>query len=194
MARIGKMDDVADVCLMFHTEKVIDKALKCERLPKVRHNPIENLLPEEVKDRYRFEPQTIYEICNLVRAKLVRKTRRSVALPVLWQVLIALRYLATGSPYSVIADTFKVSKPTVCRCVWAFCSAVTSLSRKFIKMPQTKRAKLNIKRAFYKLGGIPNVTGCVDGSLIKIMRPTDNPHEFICRKGYPALNIQVRST
>ena len=186
------MADPADIILLLHNEKVIDKAIKRERLPKKRENPLQNLLPEEVKDRYRFYPETIKFICKIVRSKLRHQTKRSVALPVLWQVLIALRYLATGSPYAVIADTFKVSKTTVCRCVWAVTSCLASKSKKYIRMPQSKKTRLDIKRAFYKIGGIPNVTGCVDGCLIRVMRPTENPHEFICRKGWPAINIQVR--
>ena len=79
--------EVADVALMMLTEKRIDKAMKRERVLVDRSNPLEDLLPGQVKDRYRFFPETIYEICRLLNTQLQRKTKRSAALPVLWQVL-----------------------------------------------------------------------------------------------------------
>ena len=185
------MADIGDVVLLMQTEKALDKALKRERLIKDRSNPLEKLLPDQVKARYRFYPETIYEICKIVRPAVVRKTKRSSALPVLWQVLLALRFFATGSYYLVLGDTMHVSKSSVCRCVYNIAKVLVDIRRKVIKFPNTQ-TRLQIKRAFYALGGIPNVTGCVDGCLIEILRPKNNTREFISRKGWPAINIQVR--
>ena len=110
----------------------------------------------------------------------------------LWQVLIALRYFATGSNYIVIGDTFGVSKSSVCRCINQVANCFATKSRQFIRIPNANTL-LEIKRAFFSLGGIPNVTGAVDGCLIKVMRPKDNTSEFICQNGYAAINIQVSS-
>ena len=141
---------MADILLMSAVEKSIDKALMRERVLKDRSNPIENLLPEQVKSRYRFLPETIYDICKLIRTRLVRPTRRSCALPVIWQVLIALRYFATGSKYLVVADTLNVSKSSVCRCVWNVALALARLSSQVIKFPNAT-TRLEIKRSFYIL-------------------------------------------
>ena len=84
------MAEGADVKLLFAAEKSLDKALMRERVLKDRSNPLENLLPNQVKSQYRFFPQTIYEICKIVRPCIERATKRSAALPVLWQVLITL--------------------------------------------------------------------------------------------------------
>ena len=106
------------------------------------------------------------------------------------QILIALRYLATGADFIVIADIFRISKSSVCRCVWAVATALARLSNRIIKFPN-QRTLLDYKRSFFSIGGIPNIIGAVDGCLIRIMRPTENTHEFVCRKGWPAINIQV---
>ena len=185
-----EFDEVIEVCLLFTIERTIDKALKRERVLVDRSNPIEDLLPDQVKARYRFFPETIYQICNLLQPQLVRKTKRSASFPVLWQILIALRYLASGCDFIVIADTMGVSKSSVCRCVWAVAIALCKLSNRIVKFP-SDRTMLEYRRSFFAIGGIPNITGAVDGCLVRIMRPTENTHEFICRKGWPAINIQV---
>ena len=182
--------NMAVVLLMLHVEKTINKAMKREIVLKDRSNPLENYLPDVVKEKYRFLPQTIYDLCGLIGGALKRRTKRSAAFPILWQVLIALRYLATGADYIVIADTFKISKSSVCRCVWAVCTEIAKKTSALIRLPN-KQTQLEYKRAFYAMCGIPSITGAVDGCLIKIMRPTENTHEYICRKGWPAINIQV---
>ena len=183
--------EAGDVLLMMATEKQINKAMKREKVLVDRSNPLENLLPDEVKGRFRFLPETIYDICKLIGDKLMRNTKRSASLPVLWQILIALRYFATGADYIVIADTFKISKSSVCRCVWSVAVTLANLTHQVIRLPNAQ-TMLEYKRSFFAIGGIPNITGAVDGCLIRIMRPTENTHEFICRKGWPAINIQVK--
>ena len=46
-----------------------------------------------------------------------------------------------------------------------------------------------IKRSFYKMAQFPGVLGTVDGTLILILAPKEN--EYVCRKGFHSLNIQV---
>ena len=83
-----------------------------------------------------------------------------------------------------------VSKSTVCRCVWLVCLALVEQTSKFITFPNAM-TRLQVKRSFYAIGRIPNITGAVDGCPIKILRPKENTHEYICRKGWAAINIQV---
>ena len=47
------------------------------------------------------------------------------------------------------------------------------------------------KHDFYQTAGFPNVLGAVDGSLIPIIAPKDNEPEYVCRKGFHAINVQV---
>ena len=176
------MNEPADILLLFSVEKQLNKALKRERVLVDRCNPLEHLLPDEVKAKYRFYPKTIYDICSLIGMELKRKTKRSASLPILWQVLIALRYFASGCEYQVIADTLQVSKPSVCRCVWSVSVALAKLLERVIQVPSDETL-LEYKRSYFAIGGIPNITGAVDGCLIRIMRPSENTHEFICRKG-----------
>ena len=39
--------------------------------------------------------------------------------------------------------------------------------------------------------GFPNVLRCVDGTFIRIIAPTENESDFVNRKGFHPLNVQV---
>ena len=69
---------------------------------------------------------------------------------------------------------------------------LVKLTKVMIKIPDQK-ALINVQRAFFIIGGIPNITGAVDGCLIKIMRPKNNTVEFISHKHFPAINMQVNN-
>lgn len=44
---------------------------------------------------------------------------------------------------------------------------------------------------YYHYSGFPNVLGCLDGTQVRIQAPHQNEMEYVCRKGFHALNIQV---
>ena len=66
---------------------------------------IDDYTDEELRARYRFGRQSILYITNLLARDLRRSTARNHALTPLHQVLIALRFFASGSFLQVIGDT-----------------------------------------------------------------------------------------
>lgn len=64
-----------------------------------------NFTDEELRARYRFGRQGIIFLADLLRDKLTRPTMRNHALSVEQQVMVALRFLASGSFLQVIGDT-----------------------------------------------------------------------------------------
>lgn len=64
-----------------------------------------NYTDEELRARYRFGSESIQFITNLIETDLRRKTNRSHALRPIDQVLIALRFYASGNFLQVIGDT-----------------------------------------------------------------------------------------
>jgi hypothetical protein len=95
-------------------------ALRADRVFRDRVNPLE-MDEDDVRDRYRFRPPTIRWLCDLLRPDLERPTDCSSAVPVLYVVCIALRFLATSGFLITVGDLPGVSKATACRCVWGFC-------------------------------------------------------------------------
>lgn len=87
------------------------------RLFRDRNNQLDYLSDESIMKNYRLDRESIYSICQDLEQDLLRFTNRSHSIPVSLQVMIALRYYASGSYMSVIGDAHGVSKMTVSCCV-----------------------------------------------------------------------------
>lgn len=80
------------------------RALRRERRFRDRLDPLE-LSDSELIQKYRFPRQELTLLFQELQPQLERRTRRSQALPTHTQVLLALRFLASGSFQHVIGDT-----------------------------------------------------------------------------------------
>lgn len=94
---------------------------------------IDGFTDYELRARYRFGREFISYITNLVARDISRNTRRNHALHPLHQVLIALRFYASGSFLQVIGDTFGIDKSTVSRVINDVTQALISKQPCFIK-------------------------------------------------------------
>ena len=117
-----------------------------------RSNPLEGLSEEDIFDRYRFFPVTIFFIVDLLKDNLMFNTRRNNPLTPLFQVLVALRFFATGSFYITIGDTLNISKSAVGRTVRRVSYLLCQLANDFIQIPRGEEL-LQVKAAFHKIAG-----------------------------------------
>ena len=111
---------------------------------------------------------------------------------ILFQVVIALRYLATNAHQEVLADTIGVSQKTVSNAVKKVVKALNhpAIVRKFIRCrPNSSEFCRRSARNFARLGRFPNVIGAIDGCCIKIDKPAHSGWQYYCRKGYTAINV-----
>lgn len=129
---------------------------------------IDDFTDEELLAHYRFRQESILFITNLVAGDISRNTRRNHALPPLHQVLIALRFYASGSFLQVIGDTFGVDKSTISRAISDVSRALIVKQPRFIKWPSTNDECATIKNGFYFRGGFPCVIGCVDRTHVRL--------------------------
>ena len=108
------------------------------------------------------------------------------------QLLIALRFYASGSFQAISADVYTVSKSTVSRIVHHVSNCLSRQARQFIKFPEEREDIRTTKEDFFfDIAGFPNILGAVDGSLVPIKSPgIEEEYNFICRKGYHAINVQ----
>uniref|UniRef100_A0A3P9LKY0 DDE Tnp4 domain-containing protein n=1 Tax=Oryzias latipes TaxID=8090 RepID=A0A3P9LKY0_ORYLA len=123
--------------------------------------------------RFRFGNADTKYIADLVRPKLQQRTRRSHSLSVEQQVLIGLRFYASGTFYQVVGDNIGVDKSTVTVSI-----ALASL------ISQTKHK-------FFTLGNMPNTIGVIDCTHVHIQAPHERDWEYINRKGRRSINIQL---
>ncbi|XP_046585453.1 putative nuclease HARBI1 [Haliotis rubra] len=57
-------------------------------------------------------------------------------------------------------------------------------------MPSGQDADMT-KKQFFQIAGFPNVLGCVDGTFIRLMAPSENEADYLNRKGFHSLNVQM---
>lgn len=112
-------------------------------------------------------------------------------IPLHLQVLIALRYMATGSSQVTISDSFDVSQGSVSSCISQVSRAVAMLGRDVIKMP-TRNASLDVMLEFKNRTKMPGIIGCIDCTHVLITEPPgDQVEVFKNRKGMFSLNVQA---
>ncbi|XP_061170415.1 putative nuclease HARBI1 [Saccostrea echinata] len=154
------------------------------------HTNIDGWSDEELRRRYRFGQHGINFIGDVIRNDLERATKRNSALSVQNQVMITLRYLASGSFLQVVGDTLGFDKSTVSRTVKRVTEALVARADTFIKWPDAT-AKSTIKTGFYRMAGFPNVIGCIDGTHVRIQAPSHDENSFVNRKGFHSINVQA---
>lgn len=108
------------------------------------------------------------------------------------QLLMTLRFYATGTFQLVIGDTFNVHKSTVCRIVHRVTAAIARLRAKYVRFPATAQEKCRVMNEFYKGSGMPGVIGAIDCTHVPIQSPGGEDGEiYRNRKGYFSINVQL---
>ena len=149
---------------------------------------VDGFTDAELRARFRFGRQSITFITDLIREDITRPTNRSQAVSAELQVLVALRYYASGSFMGVIGDTFGLHTSIVSRIIRSVSVALCDKIPQFVKFPTNGAA---IKAGFYEMAGFPNVTGCIDGTQIRIIAPSNDENDFVNRKGFHSINVQA---
>ncbi|MCL4152130.1 UNVERIFIED_CONTAM: hypothetical protein GTU68_046450 [Idotea baltica] len=129
-------------------------------------------------------------LTNLLENELQHQTGRGRALSTSLQILTALRYLASGSFQQVIGDTVNISQATSSRCVNRFIEAMLVHLPEFITKPTNDELR-TINQGFYNMAHFPSVIGCIDCTHIRILTPSENPLDYVNRKGYHSINVQA---
>jgi len=106
------------------------------------------------------------------------------------QLLVSIRYFATGTFQREIGDLFKISQPSVCRSIHNISKKICLLRESFIKFPVNNGIN-EMKTKFYQVAHFPGVVGAIDGTHVPIKKPSSSDYEeYRCRKGYFSINVQ----
>lgn len=119
----------------------------------VRQNPLvmEDL---EFKRKYRFSKEVVEHILHLILPAIAYEGNRNHPIAPMTQLLIALRFYATGSVQNLIAVYMNVSTASICShktCDISYCSS---------KAPIFKDIS-STKESFYQIAQFPGVIGCI---------------------------------
>nr|CAH7747071.1 unnamed protein product [Callosobruchus chinensis] len=120
------------------------------------------------------------------------KTARNHAVSAMLQILLVLRFCATGCMLQTAADFAGIHKSTTCQIIKKVIHAIASLAPEYIKMPNTQQQVDQGRRRFHRIARFPRVIGSIDCTHIRIISPGGaNGEYFRNRKGYFSLNLQV---
>lgn len=124
------------------------------------------------------------------------KPRRSDAIPTVLKLTATLRFLAEGGYQRGVGQDFllAMSQPTVSAVIAETLDVLERIKcAEEIHFKMTDAEKTKSKQHFYGKYGFPGIIGCVDGTHVAIIRPTDNEHHFFNRKGWHSINAMVVS-
>ena len=146
---------------------------------------------EDWKANFRMTRRSFHKLCGIME-EIMKPAEVIVRapIPLEMRVAIVLYKLASCAEYRVVANQFGVHKSTVKKMVYQFCNGmVTSALEHFIKVPTTEEA-IGIADRFEQKFNIPQIIGCIDGTHIPVLPPSDGYKDFVNRKGWPSYVLQ----
>lgn len=156
-----------------------------------RKHPLVDFDDSDFEKRFRFLKEYAVKISNSLESKLRYIDERNNPVSVLDQVLLTLRYYATGSFQSVVADLSGIHQVTCGRIIKRVSVAIAETAKDVIKMPSSPEEIEKTKTEFYLIHKFPNVIGIVDGTHIPILSPGgDDAETYRNRKTWFSINTQ----
>ena len=156
-----------------------------------RTNEFMNLSESKFMERYRLSKTVVVKVLEEIQHRLEYPTQRNFPVTPMQQLLLALRFYATGSFHVIVGDIVGISKATACRIVHKVSAAIAALRPYYIVFPEAQERQ-KIVANFYNIANFPGVVGAIDCTHIKIQSPGGNRSElYRNRKGYFSLNIQT---
>ncbi|XP_063623004.1 putative nuclease HARBI1 [Cydia splendana] len=170
----------------------IERILRAPRVFQIRRSYFEEYDERAFSTRFRLCKRSALELLTLVERKLEYPSDRNNSLSPINQLLLTLRYYATASHQLTMGDFAGVSRPTANRVIHRVTAALASLSKDFIRFPETPEDIRETQMEFYNIAKFPKVIGALDCTHIKIISPGGNHAEtFRNRKGYMSINVQA---
>ena len=158
-------------------------------------NMITGIFPEqEWCKNLRMSRDTFMKLVDCLRNDIEPSTKsfRKDTINTEKRVAMVLYYLKDQGSFRMTANSFGVSLPTLSKSLRLVCGSINRrLGSRLIKLPNTMDEIKTAVSKFEAKFGIPQVVGCVDGTHIPIIQPTDNPHDYFCYKMKYSLNAQA---
>ena len=164
--------------------------IRRNRLLRDYDNPLDYLDDFDIVRKYRLSRPMILNLCNMFQNDLQRPTMRSRSFSVSLQIMVALRFYATGSFQLVNADIHNISRTSVANIIRDVTRCLVRVCRQCVIMPTDQNALQEIMQNFHTYANFPNVVGAVDGTHIRIKAPSTDEHLYVNRKNYHSINVQ----
>ena len=148
---------------------------------------------EQFQIRYRLTKDGFREILNIIAPAISGHNERGNPIPADIQLLLTLRYYATGTFQQACGDLCDISQPSASRIIKRVSEAIARINNNYIQFPAADLLP-QIKLDFWKICAFPNVVGTIDCTHINIPCPGgENAELFRNRKGFLSINVQAVS-
>ncbi|XP_033218157.1 putative nuclease HARBI1 [Belonocnema kinseyi] len=159
------------------------------RVIKERINYFETLDDLDFIMRFRLSKNSVEELLLEIEHDLQQATQRNHAIQHRIQLLLTLRYYATGSFLISAGDFSGVSKTSTHRIAHRVTAAIARLARRDIKLPTSAEERAVAQVDFYATARFPRVISALDCTHVKVQSFSGNDAEvFRNRKGYFSIN------
>lgn len=151
------------------------------------------LADEHFIQLFRLNKQTVRDLFDIIGPHMVNSQSYKAVHP-MTRVFVALIFYATGTYQRVIGQSFhiSVSQQSVARCIEEVTSLIINhLADRLIVFPTTDVEKNRIKEDFMINRRFPGVIGAIDCSHIALLKPAQEEHNYLNRKGYHSKNVQI---
>lgn len=108
-----------------------------------------------------------YKLCKLLYMLFCRNQ----AVDPLTQLLLTLRFYASGSMIITTGDFVGIHKSTASRSIARVTRAIAALAQEYIQMPSEEDDISKVKTKFYELARFPKVIGAIDCTHVRIQSP-----------------------
>lgn len=154
---------------------------------------LQEFCDQEWRENFRMSRRSFVKLCDMMKEVMSPAPDDMTvrpAIPLEMRVAIALYKLGSCGEYRLVANQFGVHKSTVLKFVRMFCRGmVTQVAQDLIKIPSLEEA-LAISQRFEARCHIPQIIGCIDGTHIPVLAPSDGYRDFVNRKGWTSYVLQ----
>ncbi|KYQ49272.1 Putative nuclease HARBI1 [Trachymyrmex zeteki] len=133
---------------------------------KPRINYLELFDDVDFRSRFRISKNHFMILFEKIEDEIRPKTDCNDAIPPITQLLVALRFYATGSFLQTIGDFCGISISSAQRIVHRISNAIAALRNEFIKLPILPEEIRRNEKEFYQTAKFIRIIGCMD---IKIL-------------------------
>nr|XP_004208727.2 putative nuclease HARBI1 [Hydra vulgaris] len=108
------------------------------------------------------------------------------------KVAITLYYLKDSGTLNMTANTFGIAVCTTSAVIFEVCNAIVKyIGPRFVNLPKNKQQMREKISEFESKFGMIQAFGCVDGTHIPIVCPTNHSQDYFCYKQHYSLQVQA---
>ncbi|XP_029341116.1 putative nuclease HARBI1 [Acyrthosiphon pisum] len=160
--------------LLFEDDNEILEFINYRQRPYTVRDRIKHMMKWDDHDfrmRFRLFKVVVEQVLDLIRDNISVENQWNCAIAPVDQLLVTLRFYATGSFLINAGDFFGVSKSSACIIIRTVSTAIACLCHQFIRMPTADEEVYTLQRGFYEIARFPRAIGAIDCTHIQFQSP-----------------------